>query len=84
MILEAIADQEKIHVTESDFEGEYKILAEQTGKKPEEVKQRLLANRESFNQTKSKLRGQKTLGYVFSHCEFEYVKDQAEETKTAG
>lgn len=81
MILEAIADKEKIHVTESDFEGEYKILSEQTGQKPGDIKRRLLSNRDSFNQTKSKLRGQKTLNYVFSHCEFEYVKGQPEETK---
>ncbi|MEC7641548.1 MAG: trigger factor [Nitrospinota bacterium] len=76
MLLDAIADQEKIHVSESDMDQEYALLAQQTKQKLEDVKKRLQANPESFNQTKSKLRGQKTLNFIFSNCEFEYVKSE--------
>lgn len=75
MILDAIARQEDIHVATSDMEEEYKRLAQETKQKPEDVKQRLLSNAESLNQTLSKLQGQKALNFVYSNCEFEYVKD---------
>ncbi|MFQ5672738.1 MAG: trigger factor [Nitrospinales bacterium] len=84
LILDAIADQENIHVSESDMEQEYALLARQTRQKPEEIKKRLLANPDSLNQTRSKLRGQKALSFVYSHCEFEYVKPEEKSVKTLG
>lgn len=85
LILEEIANCEDIHVSESDMENEYKMLAEQTKQSVEEVKQRMLSVPESFEHTKSKLRGQKTLNFIYSNCEIEYVKDQPEKkTKKLG
>ena len=75
MLLEAIASEENIHVTQEDLEEEYEKLAKQTGKKVEEVKAGLMSNPESIGQTTSKLLGQKTMNHLFSHCEFEYVKE---------
>jgi len=34
-----------------------------------------MANAESLSQTSSKILGQKTMNFLYSHCEFEYVKD---------
>lgn len=78
LILEAIAGKENIHVTHDDLEEEYKKLAEQVKKKPEEIKAGMMNNPESMSQTTSKLLGLKTMNFLFSHCEFEYVKDQPE------
>jgi trigger factor len=75
MILDAIAKKENIHVSASDMEEEYKRLANETKQKPEDVKIRLVSNAEAMNQTLSKLLGQKALSFVYSHCEFEYLKD---------
>lgn len=74
LILDGIANQENIHVSQEDMEEEYGRLAQETGKKMEEVKERLFANAENMNQTTQRVRGQKALNYIYSHCEFEYVK----------
>jgi len=76
LILEGIATQEKISVSQSDMEEEYQRLAMETGKKPEEVKKRLFAHPEGLHQTSQRLRGQKALNLVFSQCELEYVKEK--------
>ena len=85
MLLEAVANEENIHVTQEDLDEEYDKLAKQTGKKLEEVKAGLMSNPESIGQTTSKLLGQKTMNHLFSHCEFEYVKElpQSEEKAPA-
>ena len=75
MVLDAIAKESDLNVSTSDMEEEYRRLAQETKQKPEDVKKRLLANAESLNQTLSKLLGQKALNYVYSNCEFEYVKE---------
>ena len=75
MILDAIAKEENIHVSANDMEEEYKRLANETKQKPEDVKNRLLSSPESLNQTLSKLVGQKALNFIYSHCEFEYVRE---------
>ena len=74
MLLEEIANEEKIFVSEADMEGEYQALATQTKQTIDQVKQKLLANQATFNHTKSKLRGQKTLNFIYNNCEFEYEK----------
>lgn len=74
LILDGIANQENIHVSQQDMDEEYRRLAQETGKKLEDVKERLFANAENMNQTTQRVRGQKTLNYIYSHCEFEYVK----------
>ena len=78
MLLEAIAAQENIHVTQSDLENEYKKLAEQTKQKPDEIQKRLMANPGSMKFTSSKILGTKTINFIYSHCEFEYVKEDRE------
>ena len=78
LILEEIAARENIHVSESDMENEFKMLAEQTKQKVEEVKQRMLSVPESFEHTKGKLRGQKTLNFIYSSCEIEYLQGEIE------
>jgi trigger factor len=74
MILEEIANEEKIFVSEADMEGEFKALAEQTKQTIDVVKQKMLNNQATYNHTKSKLRGQKALNFIYSNCEFEYAK----------
>ncbi|MBI4384475.1 MAG: trigger factor [Nitrospinae bacterium] len=74
MILDVIAAQERIVISQGDIEEEYKRLAQETGQKPEEVRARLHSNQESLEQTVTRLRGQKALNLVYAHCEFEYVK----------
>ena len=82
LILEEIANRERIHVSEADMEEEYKLLAEQTKQTADEVKRKMYSVPESFEHTKSKLRGRKTLDFLFSNCEFEYVKGElGKETK---
>ena len=74
MILEEIANHEKIFVSEADMEGEFKALAEQTKQTVDVVKQKMLSNESTYNHTKSKLRGQKALNFIYNNCEFEYAK----------
>jgi len=76
MILDGIANQEKIHVSQADLEEEYVRLAAETGKKPDEIKQKLFASPEHMNQTTQRVRGRKALNFIYSHCEFEYVKNE--------
>ncbi|MDA0692084.1 MAG: trigger factor [Nitrospinae bacterium] len=81
LVLEAIAARENIHVAQTDLDEEYKKLAEQTKQRVEDIKRRMMANAESLNQTTSKILGLKTMDFVYSNCEFEYVKElDAEET----
>ncbi len=75
-LLEAIAGQENIHITQTDLDEEFKKLAEQSKQKPEDVKRKIMANPDSMKQTASKLLGIKTLNFIYSHCEFEYVQDE--------
>lgn len=75
MVLEAIAGNENIHVTQTDLDEEYKKLAEQTKQKTEDIKRGMMANAESLSQTSSKILGQKTMNFIYSHCEFEYVNE---------
>lgn len=82
MILEAIAAQENIHVTQTDLDEEYKKLAEQTKQKTEDIKRGMMANAESLSQTSSKILGQKTMNFIYSHCEFEFVKDSDSKEKS--
>jgi len=76
VILEAIAKVEKIHVAQSELEEEYQRLAQETGKTAEEVKKALFNNQDYMNQTTSRILGQKALNFIFSHCEFDYVKEE--------
>jgi len=81
LVLEAIAGRENIHVAQTDLDEEYKKLAEQTKQRVEDIKRRMMANAESLNQTTSKILGLKTMDFIYSNCEFEYVKElDAEET----
>ncbi len=75
MILETIAAQENIHVTQQDLDEEYKKLAEQTKQKVEDIQARMMANEETMSQTTSKILGQKAMNFIYSNCEFEFVKD---------
>ncbi len=81
MILEAIAKNEKINVSQSDLEVEYERLGQETGKKTEEVKKALFNNPDHMNQTTSRLLGQKALNFIYSHCEFDFISE--EEAKAA-
>ncbi len=81
LVLEAIASRENIHVAQTDLDEEYKKLAEQTKQKVEDIKRRMMANAESLNQTSSKILGLKTMDYIYSNCEFEYVKKLEEKEK---
>jgi trigger factor len=78
LVLEAIASRENIHVAQTDLDEEYKKLAEQTKQKVEDIKRRMMANAESLSQTSSKILGQKTMDYIYSNCEFEYVQELEE------
>jgi len=83
VILEAIAKAEKIHVAQSELEEEYQRLAKETGKSPEVVKKALFNNPDNMSQTTSRLLGQKALNFIYSHCEFDYVKEEDKQTGDA-
>ncbi|QPJ65968.1 MAG: trigger factor [Candidatus Nitrohelix vancouverensis] len=76
MILEEIANKEKLHITKEDMDLEYQKLAEETKQKVEDVRKRMMANQETLQQTSSKLRGQKAMNYIYSNCEFEYYQGE--------
>ncbi|KMP11288.1 trigger factor [Candidatus Nitromaritima sp. SCGC AAA799-C22] len=83
ILLENVAAQENIHVTQTDLEQEFKTLAEQSKQKPEDVKNKMMANPEVIKHTSSKILGRKTMEFLYSNCEFEYVKDEPEATEKA-
>jgi len=80
-VLDAIAANEKITVNQSDLEQEYQRLAKETKMPVEKVKKRLLGNPEYLNSTTTRLRGQKALNFIYSHCEFEYIKREPKDAK---
>ena len=82
-ILDDIAAREKITVNESDLQKEYERLAEETKMPVDKVKQKLIANPDYLNSTTTRLRGQKTLNFIYSHCEFDYVQEEPAEEKTS-
>ena len=81
VILEAIAKTEKIHVAQSELEEEFQRLAQETGKSPEDVKKALFNNPDNMSQTTSRLLGQKALNFIYSHCEFDFVKEEDKKIK---
>ncbi|CAI2718483.1 trigger factor [Nitrospina watsonii] len=81
MILDGIARQEKLNVTQSDLEGEYERLSQQTGKPVEDVRKTLMANQEHLNQTTSRILGQKALNLIYSQCEFEFLSEEEARTR---
>ncbi len=82
ILLENIGTLENIHVSQFDLEEEFKALAEQSKQKPEDVKNRMMANPEVIKHTSSKILGRKVLDFLYSNCEFNFVKSLNE--KEAG
>lgn len=80
-VLDAISKKEKITVNQSDLELEYQRLAKETKMPVDKVKEKLLANPDHLNSTTTRLRGQKALNFIYSHCEFEYIKAGAKDEK---
>jgi len=80
-ILDAIAAREKITVNQSDLQKEYDRLAEETKMPADKVKEKLISNPDYLNSTTTRLRGQKTLNFIYSHCEFEFVQDEPAKEK---
>ncbi|MFQ5481185.1 MAG: trigger factor [Nitrospinaceae bacterium] len=78
VILDGIANQENLHVSQADLEEEYQRLSQQTGKTLQEVKDKLFAHPAHMNQTTQRVRGRKALNLIYSHCEFEYVPADAD------
>jgi trigger factor len=74
ILLENIGTLENIHVSQFDLEEEFKSLAEQSKQKPEDVKNRMMANPEVIKHTSSKILGRKVLDFLYSNCEFIFVK----------
>jgi trigger factor len=74
ILLENIGTLENIHVSQFDLEEEFKSLAEQSKQKPEDVKNRMMANPEVIKHTSSKILGRKVLDFLYSNCEFNFVK----------
>ena len=78
ILLENIGSLENIHVSQFDLEEEFKSLADQSKQKPEDVKNRMMANPEVIKHTSSKILGRKTMDFLYSNCEFEFVKSLAD------
>jgi len=78
ILLENIGSLENIHVSQFDLEEEFKSLADQSKQKPEDVKNRMMANPEVIKHTSSKILGRKTMDFLYSNCEFEFVKSLTE------
>ena len=47
------------------------------------VNEKLISNPDYLNSTTTRLRGQKTLNFIYSHCEFDYVQDEPAEEKAS-
>tara|TARA_B110000196_G_scaffold97240_1_gene84303 strand:- start:3127 stop:4479 length:1353 start_codon:yes stop_codon:yes gene_type:complete len=74
LLLENIASLEDIHVSQFDLEEEFKSLASQSKQKPDDVKNRMMANPEVIKHTSSKILGRKSLDFIYSNCEFNFVE----------
>ena len=74
ILLENIGSLENIHVSQFDLEEEFKSLAEQSKQKPDDVKNKMMANPEVVKHTSSKILGRKVMDFLYSNCEFEFVK----------
>ena len=74
ILLENIGSLENIHVSQFDLEEEFKSLAAQSKQKPDDVKNRMMANPEVIKHTSSKILGRKVMDFLYSNCEFEFVK----------
>jgi len=78
LLLENIASLEDIHVSQFDLEEEFKSLASQSKQEPDDVKNRMMANPEVIKHTSSKILGRKALDFIYSNCEFNFVKTLTE------
>ena len=78
LLLENIASLEDIHVSQFDLEEEFKSLASQSKQKSDDVKNRMMANPEVIKHTSSKILGRKALDFIYSNCEFDFVKTLTE------
>ena len=74
ILLENIGSLENIHVSQFDLEEEFKMLAEQSKQKAEDVKNRMMANPEVIKHTSSKILGRKVLDFLYSNCEINFVE----------
>ena len=74
ILLENIGSLENIHVSQFDLEEEFKSLAEQSKQKTDDVKNRMMANPEVIKHTSSKILGRKVMDFLYSNCEFNFVK----------
>ena len=74
ILLENIGSLENIHVSQFDLEEEFKSLAEQSKQKPDDVKNKMMANPEVIKHTSAKILGRKVMDFLYSNCEFEFVK----------
>lgn len=79
ILLENIGSIENVHVSQFDLEEEFKSLAEQSKQKTDDVKNKMMANPEVIKHTSSKILGRKVINFLFSNCEFEFVKSLKEE-----
>jgi trigger factor len=82
ILLENIGTLENIHVSQFDLEEEFKSLAEQSKQKPEDVKNRMMSNPEVIKHTSSKILGRKVLDFLYSNCEFNFVKSLNKKDKS--
>ena len=83
ILLENIGSLENIHVSQFDLEEEFKTLAEQSKQKPEDVKNRMMANPEVIKHTSSKILGRKVMDFLYSNCEFNFVKSLNEKEESS-
>jgi len=83
ILLENIGSLENIHVSQFDLEEEFKTLAEQSKQKPDDVKNRMMANPEVIKHTSSKILGRKVMSFLYSNCEFNFVKSLNEKEESS-
>ena len=82
ILLENIGSLENIHVSQFDLEEEFKTLAEQSKQKLEDVKNRMMASPEVIKHTSSKILGRKVMDFLYSNCEFSFVKSLNEKEES--
>jgi len=82
ILLENIGSLENIHVSQFDLEEEFKTLAEQSKQKLEDVKNRMMASPEVIKHTSSKILGRKVMDFLYSNCEFNFVKSLNEKEES--
>lgn len=78
LIMEAIADAEKIEVTEQDVENRIQQLADQERRAPEAIRAELMKEQERMERFRHRILLSKTADFIINNAKIEYISNQSE------